>query len=113
MSPMEISDLARQHICDVNGALRATLSAEATIDLSQAACIASDDRFGIRGNNRLDFIIKHRAADVWHFDGEQAAESAALISACQFNLLNALYAFEERSGLFTQSQTTQTVTGVV
>lgn len=48
-------------------------------DVHRATCVITDDGFGFRRGDALDFILDDGAADGGVFDGEGSAEAAALV----------------------------------
>jgi hypothetical protein len=71
----------RENICDMDGPLGASLAAKPAIDLRHATGVAQHNGIGFARHDRLNLVVEHCAAHIGHLYGEQAAESAALISA--------------------------------
>ena len=76
----------------------ASAAMQAAVDVHQAAVVAGGDDLGVSAEDGVELLIEHGAGDVGIFDGEGAAEAAALLEAWKRNKIDAADGAKERCG---------------
>ena len=82
---------------------------KATRHVHQATDIGDGDDVGAAGLDGVQLADKHRAGDVGHLDGKQAAEAAARLCVGQRALLDAVDMRQQASWLGRKTETAQAV----